>query len=362
MNVASLDRNMDVESTISRAGLTYLDIDEKPFRIYGIWRDGDYYSRIPSAVCGVFDKSLTPEERASRYNKSSTAGGRVRFVTDSPYVAVNVKLDEVYQYTTMSVTATCGLDIYADGVYAGTYRTPIDLKDGWFESVVDLGVVKSREICINLPLYCNVEKMYVGVHGDCDISEAPDYKYEKPILFYGSSITHGACSSRPGMSYPAIVSRMLDANYHNLGFGGCAKGEDEVADYVASLDPSVFVYDYDYNAPNATHLRATHEKMFLKFREKHPETPVVMLTAPKVKCSGSWAERRDIIKATYDKAVSRGDRNVYIIYGTEYFGEVGMDYTADGTHPTDLGYYLMAQKIAPVVKTALESGKSGLEK
>ena len=357
MNAASLDRNMDVESTISRAGLTYLDIDNAPFSIHGIWRDGDLYFRIPSEVCGIFNKSLTPEERSGMLHKSSTAGGRVRFKTTSPYVAINVKLDSVYQYTTMSITGTCGFDVYADGVYAGTYRPPIDLKDGWFESVVDLGVVKEREICIGLPLYCNIEKMYVGVHGDCEISPASDYRYKKPVVFYGSSITNGACASRPGMSYPAILSRMLDCDYHNLGFGGCAKGEDEVASYVASLDPSVFVYDYDHNAPNATHLRATHEKMFLKFREKHPTTPVIMLTAPKVRCEGMWAERRDVIKATYDNAIARGDKNVYIIYGTEHFGEVGMDYTADGTHPTDLGYYLMAQRIAPVLKEALEKSE-----
>ena len=83
-----------------------------------------------------------------------------------------------------------------------------------------------------------------------------------------------------------------------------------------------------------------------------------MLTAPKVRCEGMWAERRDVIKATYDNAIARGDKNVYIIYGTEHFGEVGMDYTADGTHPTDLGYYLMAQRIAPVLKEALEKSES----
>jgi lysophospholipase L1-like esterase len=147
---------------------------------------------------------------------------------------------------------------------------------------------------------------------------------------------------------------MLDLNYHNLGFGGCAKGEDEVADYVASLDPSIFIYDYDHNAPNVTHLKATHEKMFLKFRDKHPETPVVMITAPRYKMDDGWRARRDVIKETYDNAVARGDKNVYIIYGEEFFTEVGADFTADDCHPTDLGYYIMAKKIAPVIKSALE--------
>ena len=155
------------------------------------------------------------------------------------------------------------------------------------------------------------------------------------------------------MSYPSIVSRFVDANHHNLGFGGCAKGEDEVADYVACLDPSVFVYDYDHNAPNAAHLKATHEKMFLKFREKHPETPVIMMTSPRVECNAMWRERKEIITETYNNAVARGDKNVYIVYGDDIFGEVGADFSADTTHPSDLGYYMIAKKLEPVLRHAL---------
>jgi lysophospholipase L1-like esterase len=159
------------------------------------------------------------------------------------------------------------------------------------------------------------------------------------------------------MTFPSILSRFLNMNHHNLGFGGCAKGEDEVADYVASLDASIFIYDYDHNAPNPKHLRDTHEKMFLKFRKTHPNTPVVMMTAPRVVADGAWAERQQIIRETYENAKARGDENVYLVLGTDYFGEVGADYTADGTHPTDMGYYLMAKTLEPVVREALEKTK-----
>ncbi len=354
MNISSLDKNMQIETNISRPGLQYINAESEPFRTYGVFREYGFYARIPSKVAGVMKKQLTEEERAREIHRSSTAGGRIRFVTDSPYVAINAKLDGIYQYTTMSITGTCGFDIYADGWCAGAFRPPVDLKDGYFESVVDLGVSKKREITIDMPLYCNVVELYIGLDETCSVSRAPDYKYEKPIVFYGSSITHGACASRPGMNYPAQLSRLLNTNFHNLGFGGCAKAELEMAEYVASLDMSIFVYDYDHNAPTPEYLSQTHERMFKIVRAAHPDLPIIMITCPRNDLSGKWGERREIIKRTYDNAVARGDKNVYIIYGTELFPELGSEFSVDGTHPTDLGFYFMANRIAPVIREILE--------
>ena len=78
-----------------------------------------------------------------------------------------------------------------------------------------------------------------------------------------------------------MISRALDCDYVNLGFWGNAKGEEEMANYIATLKMSAFVYDYDYNAPSAEHLQATHEKMFKIIREKQPNLPIVILSAPK---------------------------------------------------------------------------------
>lgn len=354
MNISSLDKNMQIETNISRSGLRYVNAESEPFRTYGVFREHGFYTRMPSKVAGVMNKQMSEEERARSIHRTQTAGGRVRFITDSPYVAINAKLDDVYQYTTMSITGTCGFDIYADGKFAGAYRPPVDLKDGYFESVVDLGASKSREITIDMPLYCNVVELYIGLDETCTVSRAPDYKYEKPIVFYGSSITHGACASRPGMNYPAQLSRLLDTNFINLGFGGCAKAELEIAEYVASLDMSLFVYDYDHNAPNPEYLANTHERMFRMVREANPNLPIIMITCPRNDLAGMWGERREIIKRTYDNAVARGDKNVYIIYGTELFPELGGDYSADNCHPTDLGFYFMTKRIAPVIKEILE--------
>jgi len=350
--MAALDKNMQVESTINCPGLKYFDAEGAPFRIYGVWRQGEAFARIPSPVCAVFSK-IPPEDRDKDEYRSSTAGGRVRFITDSPYVAVNVKLQGTYQYMTMSVTGTCGLDLYADNKFVGSYRPSIHQEDGWFESLISVGGRKKRLITVNLPLYCCVEKIYIGLDENSEIESAPDYTYEKPIVFYGSSITHGACASRPGMNYPAQVCRLIDANHHNLGFGGCAKGEPEIAEYIAGLDMGLFVYDYDYNAPDTQYLKETHEPMFKKIREANPSLPIVMISAPKPTLNSSWAERRAVIQQTYDNAVAAGDKNVYILYGSDLIAGLGEDFSPDACHPSDLGYYYIAHRLAPVLKRIL---------
>ena len=47
-------------------------------------------------------------------------------------------------------------------------------------------------------------------------------------------------------------------DYLCLGFSGNAKGEKEIADYMAELQMCAFVSDYDHNAPGSEHLINTH--------------------------------------------------------------------------------------------------------
>ena len=58
-----------------------------------------------------------------------------------------------------------------------------------------------------------------------------------------------------------MVSRYFESDFVNLGFSGNCKGEDLMAEYIASCDMSIFVYDYDHNAPSADYLRETQEKL-----------------------------------------------------------------------------------------------------
>ncbi len=351
MNVTAVDKNFKVDLEIDKSGLNFYSVDEEPFRIYGIKRIDDRYYRMPPKV------AETVSDGVSTLNEH-TAGGRVRFVTDSKRVAIIANLCSVELHPHMCLTASSGFDIYADGVFAGGYRPAVSMPNSAYESIRDLGERRERLITINFPLYTGVKNLYIGLDKGAALLPAPDYKYEKPVVFYGSSITQGGCASRPGTCYQAHISHQLDTNYINLGFSGSAKAEREMAEYIAGLDMSAFVYDYDHNTPSFEHLTETHGRMFDTIRKSHPSLPIIIVTAPVAKSpiesfNETMSKRRQIIKATYDNAIASGDKNVYIIYGNEFFDDVGNEFSVDHCHPTDLGFYFMAKKMIPVISKAL---------
>ena len=123
---------------------------------------------------------------------------------------------------------------------------------------------------------------------------------------------------------------------------------------IASLDMSTFVLDYDYNASDADYLEKTRENAYLTIRKKRPLLPIVIISCPRCDLSGDWSDRLEVIKRTYDNAKKAGDKNVYFIDGSEFFPEIGYDYSIDGIHPTDLGFDIMAKAIFPTLKETLK--------
>ena len=339
------DKNIKVTEKLDLPDVKFYDIDEAPIRLYGVWREGETYNRVPQSVGDTVSRGVSSKS-------STTAGGRIRFVTDSPYVAIKVEYGRCELSGKLTNTSMAGFDLYADDRFASQFVLRSDFAGGSFESVIKLTTERQKRlITINMPLYSQVKRVQIGIKNDAEISHAPDYRYEIPVMFYGSSITNGAGASRPGTIYEAWLSRKLNTNYRCLGFGGAAKAEVEIAKYIADQEMSVFVYDYDHNAPNLEYLAETHERMFKIVREKNPELPIIIISQPDVNRDSE--ARYEIIKRTYDNARALGDENVYILKGTDFFGDNGLDFTIDGVHPSDLGYYFMAEGIYPILSKIL---------
>lgn len=338
-NIDSIDKNFEIKTSISRENLRFYDAENKPFRIYGLIREHNRFCRMPKRVAESVSEGVS-------FLYSNTAGGRVRFVTDSSFVAISCKMDGVGKMAHFALTGSAGFDLYADEgngqIYMGTFTPPYTIEDG-YESIMDFQDNKERIITINFPLYSNVNKLYIGLDGDTMLEQAPDYTYERPIVYYGSSITQGGCASRPGNAYQAIISRKLDADFINLGFSGNAKGEDEITEYINTLDMGCFVMDYDHNAPTVKHLKATHERMYKSIREKHPELPIIMLTRPITHLIEEEKDRLAVVQETYQKALDSGDKNVYFIKGSDLLEpSVVETATVDNCHPNDSGFVSMA--------------------
>ena len=343
-NVADIDKNLAVETAIEREGLRFYDAENAPFQIYGVFKENGMFRRMPEKVA----KSVSPNVYILH---THGAGGRVRFVTDSPYVAIKTEYLPG-KMPHFALTGSSGFDMYAEYNgeirYQGTFVPPFDIKDG-YEGVKDFTVLGEKIITINFPLYSSVSRLYIGLKEGAVLKEAPGYKNKKPVVYYGSSITQGGCASKPGSSYESILSRRFDCDYINLGFSGSAKAEDEMIDYIKGLDMSVFVMDYDHNGYGDI-LEKTHGRMFRAIRAAQPDLPIIILPRPKYFLTDEEKQRREIIHNTYLTAKEQGDENVYFIDGRKLMEIVGDNGTVDDCHPTDSGFFSMACAIGEVLE------------
>jgi len=341
-DITKIDKNFAANTSFQKNDIVFLSIDEAPIKIYGIFKENGSYRRLPESVAktvsdGVYELHV------------KSAGGRVRFMTDSKYVAIRVKLKGTTPVPHGAFTGSAGFDIYSGTKYIKTFIPPIDMTDG-YESIAEFGSNELRDITINFPRYSEILEMYIGIQNSAAIKEPIPYKNSKPIVYYGSSITQGGCASRPGMTYQNIVSRRLNLDFINLGFSGNAKGEDEIANYIKKLDMSLFVYDYDHNAPTPEHLRATHERMFKIIRSANPDLPIIIMPRPKYILDEVECEHLEVVRKTYDNAAASGDKNVYFISNTELTKLCKDEGTVDNCHPTDYGFVSMADAVCEMIE------------
>ena len=131
-----------------------------------------------------------------------------------------------------------------------------------------------------------------------------------------------------------------------------------MANYLADLDPSIFVLDYDGNVRSLEDLEKVHMPMYRKIRAKHPTTPIVLITMPALQRHAHiFVEKRELIYNNYLTMKAEGDENVYFVDGTTLLGENPEDGFADLLHPNDLGYYRVAKSLQPLFMDILSKTK-----
>lgn len=330
----------------------FYDPQKEPFSLHGlIVQEDGAFRRMPWEIA----EKVSPKVYAL---SSHTSGGRVRFVTNSDRLALRVGFERFDARSIMSLQASLGFDVYVeqDGkeVFFRSVLPPFDAKNG-YENSIPLPEGE-KQITLYFPLYNDVKSLSVGLSRGSSLKKAAPYERTTPILFYGSSITQGACASRPGISYVARIARNLKSDFINLGFAGGCKGERVMSEYLATIPSSVFVLDYDHNSPNPAFLNETHYGVYKTYREKHPDTPIVLVTRPASNPTNpAVIGRRNVVMETYLRAVSEGDQKIFFVDGFELLDdEERMDCTVDGTHPNDYGFYRMAKIIGAAVRRAME--------
>lgn len=334
--------------------MKWISIDESPLEIYGLAlaASGRYW-RLPEDVIDTVSPEVSNLAR-------QTAGARVRFRTDSATLQIEyTPTGDGLGGLTVGKAGKNMIAVYIDGRFEGTRISNHSVLPTFsFDPRTGAKKAQMQEILIYLPVMDGITSLRVGLDDDAQILAPEPYTFTKQVVFYGSSITQGFSACHPGRSYVDQVCRALDTDYLNLGFSGAAKAEDAIRDYIAGLPMSVFVFDYDHNAPSVEFLRDTHEQFFLAVRERQPDLPILLMSRPDFY---TWLptdyERRDIVRATYENALARGDKNVRFLDGESFFGyeEDRYECTVDGVHPNDLGFTRMAAVVRPALEEMLKA-------
>ncbi len=355
MKITEIDKNLQVKKYLKQDDIVYYDIRQAPFAIYGLYdnKNQSCFKRLPDEIGKNVNKGVS-----SLY--LHTAGGRVRFSTNSKTVTVKLCYNGISRMSHMSLTGTSGLDLYLNddesgmGSYYGTFIPDMKTED-ILVSKLEFRDVRQRCITINFPSYSGVKEFHIGLDKNATLCEGAEYRNKLPVVFYGNSITQGACSSRPGNTYENIISNRMSLDYMNLGFSGSGMAEELIVDYMSDMNMCAFVSDYDYNAPNAKYLKHTHLRMYQKIRDKHPSIPYIILSRCNFDSGDKEVvERRDIIRETYRYAIEHGDENVCFIDGAYIFESSYKDFcTVEGVHLNDLGMAMMADKIENILKKYL---------
>jgi hypothetical protein len=312
-----------------------------------------WFDRLPAKAEGKVTANVWNLSRDS-------AGMMVRFHTDATAIYARYKLSKAQiGMPHMPATGVSGLDLYARGE-GGAWKWVMVTKPA--AQTVETKVIEglapgSREFAGYLPLYNGIESLEIGVpKGAKFMGLAP--RAQKPIIFYGTSITHGACASRPGMVHTAILGRRLDMPVMNLGFSGNGKMDAAVGELLCAEDAAAYVIDCLPNM-NASEVAVKCEPLVKQLRAAHADTPIILVEDRRN--TNSWilpardkhhTDNHAALKAAYKKLVAEGVKGLSYIDGDHLYGD-DTEGATDASHASDLGFMRQSDVMEPVLRKAL---------
>jgi lysophospholipase L1-like esterase len=330
-------------------GLKLIPVDGTGIRVYGL-----YFFDYSNPLFQRLDDSTKYREKIWELSKLP-AGARVRFKTNSTKLFFPLKNLTSYAWKNTSLIGWGGCDVYINNKYfiSITYDNvdTLDLKE-----LADGSKINSVDLY--LPNYGTAAITQVGIDSSAQILPPDDY--DDVILFYGTSITQGASADRASNSFPALISRELNADFYNFGFSGNGKGEEEIQNTLSSIEADLYVLKYSLQADNGNTTKQNLIDFVTKIKTKHPDAAVLIISAfhhtpeeynPSVR--ENTKQRRDDFFTAYNELKNTYSR-IYFEDGLNLIGPDDDDTLADGVHPNTYGFKLAAQRILPLIRNILQ--------
>ena len=335
-----------------REGITWYDLSEFTIEGRGFEDLLSPYDRLPSNARKKVSDII--------WNLSlDSAGICARFLSDTSALFVRWDLRKrSLEMPHMPATGVSGIDLYVKNGKSWRWLaigqpTSNENEVLLFEKVESV----TREYLLYLPLYNGVQSVSLGIPASTK-QIFPAKKRNGSIVFYGTSITHGACASRPGTCHVALLGRWLNRPVINLGFSGNGKMEPEIGIIIADIKTDLFVIDCLPNM-NAKLVMERLPDFCRILRSKQLHTPILLVEDRTYADAFFCTDRakvnqsnRAALGRAYSVLKREGIDNVHYLQGNNLLGIDGED-TVDGSHPTDLGFLRQAKVFFPAIQEIL---------
>lgn len=346
---------LEKKEPVKTVELTWIDGTEIPLEGRAFPNAKHPYARLPEEA---FSK---PDLAKIRSAITCPAGMCFRFTTDSSVLHVRWTNGAKPPYGLCNATGilTAGIDIYRlgeDDVWrfwmSGFPRAQTnELKTSW---------TPNRPCMIYLPLSSRFESISIGIQRGAKIMPLGPRKsgVEKPVVVYGTSMVHGYSSSRPGMIWTSVLSRMLDVPMVNQGYSGNGKLEPSMCDYLAAIDASAYCF-FTWGGQMTVETMREKTRPFLeKLHRARPGVPILVgeyyyvVGASRLNTTN---KKRSFVRELVEELKADDPqfwRNLYLVRGERLFCEDD-DGTVDSAHFNDRGAYRCAEAFAEVLREAL---------
>ena len=307
------------------------------------------YHRVDTVKYKGFNRGENRQVRCSN-------GLAVLFKTNSTTISVKCEYGWKAVPMTSTMVSIRGFDLYIkdgkDWVYAAA---GVNKEEKENENLVLIKNMdgKEKECMLYLPIYSELKSLQIGFQEGAYI-EALESPFRHRIGIFGSSFTHGASTTRSGMTYPMQLMRWTGLQFLNLGCSGNGRLQPHFAKVLCDADVDALVFDM-FSNPSIEIIENRLFPFIEEIQTAHPDIPLVFQQT-------IYRERRNFDCATDDfesrrqataerlmKEACKKYKNVYFIKtnATDKRHETSVD----GTHPSDYGYTLWAQSIQkPLLK------------
>ena len=329
-------------------------VDATDLAIYG------YTKKTDKSPFYRFDHTPYNFNKAIIAHALKPSGLYVAFKTNSTKVLASWEVEPHNVRDNMPFMMQHGVDLYTkvDGEWSFVMapRIPCKLESASYKRLIVSNLPnEEREYLLYLPIWCELKDLKIGVDSDATI-EALAKPFRHKVVTFGSSITHGAAASRPGLTYTAQMSRNLGIEFINFGFAGECKMQPEFLDFLKRCEADAFLFDTFSNSSSKV-IEARLEEFIKGLTTAHPGKPLIFVQTA-IPYHGCIDPKKYEQRKSRNETARRMMKEMVKKYKNVYFLEVenvaGKDGTIDNTHPNDLGFHRFVESYQPQIAKILK--------